>query len=172
MPQGVPRAPRPRRRADSREVDRRDFFLYIDEFQNFATESFATILSEARKYRLALTVANQYLDQIDEATRSAVFGNIGSMIVFGVGVEDSETLAEQLGGDLTSKDLMSLPRFQAYARLLIDGIPSRPFSLRTLPPSPASVQHEQRAISIRRYCRQRYGRPVERVEQEIAVTMR
>jgi DNA helicase HerA-like ATPase len=121
-------------RADTREQDRPDFHLFIDEFQNFATEAFATILSEARKYRLSLTVANQYLDQIDDATRSAVFGNSGSMIVFAVGVQDTEVLAEQLGGDLTTRDLIQLPRYQAYARLLIDGHPSRPFSLRTLPP--------------------------------------
>ena len=93
-------------RADTREQDRPDFYLFIDEFQNFATEAFATILSEARKYRLNLVVANQYLDQIDEATRSAVFGNIGSMIVFAVGVTDAEVLSEQLGGDLIPRDLM------------------------------------------------------------------
>jgi hypothetical protein len=159
-------------RADSKEADRRDFFLYIDEFQNFATESFATILSEARKYRLALTVANQYLDQIDEATRSAVFGNMGSMIVFGVGVEDSEMLSEQLGGDLLPKDLMTLPRYQAYARLSIEGKPSQPFTLRTLAPPQQTQRQQERSVSIRRYCRQRYGRPVERVEQEIALAMR
>ena len=155
-------------RADSREQDRPDFFLFIDEFQNFATEAFATILSEARKYRLNLIVANQYLDQIDEATRAAVFGNIGSMISFAVGVQDAEVLSEQLGGDLTPKDLMQLPRYQAYARLLINGHPSRPFTLRTLPPLAPSRGNEHRPMSIRRYCRQRYGRPVAQVEQEIA----
>jgi hypothetical protein len=155
-------------RADRREDDRRDFYAYIDEFQNFATDAFATILSEARKYRLNLTVANQYLDQIDPVTRSAVFGNIGSMIVFQVGVQDAELLAEQLGGDLTPRDLLTLPRFQTYTRLLIDGQPSRPFSLRTLPPTGHSERHRLRSLSIRRYCAQRYGRPVERVEREIA----
>ncbi len=159
-------------RADRAEADRRDFHLFIDEFQNFATDAFATILSEARKYRLSLTVANQYLDQIDEATRSAVFGNVGSMISFQVGVDDAEILAEQFGGDLTPKDLLTLPRYQAYAKLLIDGHPSRPFSLRTLAPASRSPKHEQRALSIRRYCRQRYGRSVEAVEREIAAAMR
>src|SRR5436190_8958151 len=91
-------------RADSPEEERADFFAYIDEFQNFATDAFATILSEARKYRLNLTVANQYLDQIDPATRAAVFGNVGSMIVFQLGVQDAEALAEQLNGDLVPKD--------------------------------------------------------------------
>lgn len=155
-------------RADTPEEDRPDFHLFIDEFQNFATDAFGTILSEARKYRLSLTLANQYLDQIDEATRSAVFGNIGSMIVFAVGVQDAEVLAEQFGGDLTPKDLMQLPRFQAYARLLIDGHPSRPFTLRTLPPYQTSRWNEQRPQTIRNYCRQRYGRPLEKVEHEIA----
>ena len=155
-------------RADTREQDRPDFHLFIDEFQNFATEAFATILSEARKYRLSLTVANQYLDQIDDATRSAVFGNIGSMIVFAVGVQDAEVLAEQLGGDLTTRDLIQLPRYQAYARLLIDGHPSRPFSLRTLPPMAPAPGNERRPGIIRRYCRQRYGRAVEMVENEVA----
>jgi hypothetical protein len=155
-------------RADTREQDRPDFFLFIDEFQNFATEAFATILSEARKYRLNLIVANQYLHQIDEATRAAVFGNIGSMISFAVGVQDAEVLSEQLGGDLIPKDLMQLPRFQAYARLLINGHPSRPFTLRTLPPLAPAPGNEHRPTAIRRYCRQRYGRPVASVEREIA----
>jgi hypothetical protein len=147
-------------RADTREQDRPDFYLFIDEFQNFATEAFAAILSEARKYRLNLVVANQYLDQIDDATRSAVFGNVGSMISFAVGVQDAEVLAEQLGGDLIPKDLMQLPRYQAYARLLIDGQPSRPFTLRTLPPVSPARGNEHRPVTIRRYCRQRYGRPI------------
>ena len=86
-------------RADIPEHDRRDFHLYVDEFQNFATESFATIFSEARKYRLSLTLANQYLAQMDEATLAAVFGNVGSLLVFQVGASDAETLAEQLGGE-------------------------------------------------------------------------
>lgn len=134
-------------RADSPEADRRDFYAYIDEFQNFATSAFATILSEARKYRLNLTVANQYLDQVDDVTRAAVFGNVGSMVVFQLGVQDAEVLAEQLGGDLTSRDLLALPRFQAYARLLIDGQPSRPFTLRTLPPASLSPRHEHRSLT-------------------------
>ena len=106
----------------------------MDEFQNFATDSFATILSEARKYRLSLTLANQYLAQMDEATAAAVFGNVGSLLVFQVGATDAEPLAEQLGGDVTPQDLLALPRYTAYARLLIDGMPSRPFSMETLPP--------------------------------------
>src|SRR5439155_15065107 len=118
-------------RSDVPENERRDYFLYIDEFQNFATESFATILSEARKYRLALTLANQYLAQLDEQTAAALFGNVGTLVRFQVGASDAEALATQFGGDLTPQDLLRLPRYQAYVRLLIDGSPSRPFSMRT-----------------------------------------
>src|SRR5207302_8434289 len=115
-------------RADVLDDKRRDFSLYVDEFQNFATDSFATILSEARKYRLSLTLANQYLAQMDEATLAAVFGNVGTLVSFQVGADDAETLALQLGGDLTTQDLLRLPRYQAYIRLAIDGHPSCPFS--------------------------------------------
>ncbi len=143
-------------RADMPEKERRPFFLYVDEFQNFATESFATTLSEARKYGLGLVLANQYLDQMDERTRSAVFGNVGSMLVFQVGATDAELLTQQLGGGITAEDLMFLPRYHAYARLLIDGEPSRPFSMRTLPPGVRRID-PKRAEIIRRYSRQRYS---------------
>ena len=154
-------------RADSARQDRPDFYLFIDEFQNFATEAFATILSEARKYRLNLIVANQYLDQIDDATRAAVFGNIGSMIFFAVGVQDAEVLAEQLGGDLIPKDLMNSPasrRMPASSSTATRVGRSRCEPCRLLP------RRAERAspLTIRRYCRQRYGRPVAVVESEIA----
>jgi hypothetical protein len=151
-------------RADVPEHHRRDFFLYVDEFQNFATESFATILSEARKYRLNLTIANQYLAQMDEATAASVFGNVGSLLVFQVGAQDAEILAEQLGGDAVPRDLMALPRFTAYLRLLIEGMPSRPFSMETMPP-PRVIRG--RADVVRRTSQHRYARPAAAVEQEI-----
>ena len=106
----------------------------MDEFQNYATDSFATILSEARKYRLNLTIANQYLGQLEESTLAAVFGNIGTLITFQVGAQDAEMVVKQLGGSLQFQDLLTLPRYAAYVRLLIDGQPSRPFSMQTLPP--------------------------------------
>ena len=144
-------------RADVSETHRRDFFAYVDEFQNFATESFATILSEARKYRLSLTIANQYLAQMDESTLEAVFGNVGSLLTFQVGARDAETLAEQLGGDATPADLMNLPGYTAYTRLLNDGMPSRPFSMNTLPPT--GPRHDtQNSAVIRRTSQHRYGR--------------
>jgi DNA helicase HerA-like ATPase len=153
-------------RTDIPEKERKDFYLYVDEFQNFATESFATILSEARKYRLSLTIATQYLAQMEEATAAAVFGNVGSLLVFQVGADDAETLAEQLGGDVTPRDLLSLPKFTAYVRLLIDGMPSRPFSLETV--APTSLRRDRRRASIiRRVSRHRYGRAAREVEEDI-----
>jgi len=151
-------------RADTPEGERRDFFMYVDEFQNFATESFATILSEARKYRLSLTIANQYLAQMEDETADAVFGNVGSLLVFQVGARDAETLAEQLGDDARPQELMTLPRFAAYVRLLIDGMPSRPFSMETLPARVGGG----RAETVRRTSRRRYCRPATQVEAEIA----
>lgn len=152
-------------RAEIPENARRDFTLYVDEFQNFATDSFATILSEARKYRLSLVLANQYLAQMEEATADAVFGNVGSLLVFQVGARDAEALTEQLGGDVTPPDLLALPRFRAYARLLVDGMPSRPFSMETLPPR--ASEHAGRSAVIRRTSRHRYNRPAALVEEEI-----
>jgi len=156
-------------RADVPEDHRPDFFLYVDEFQNFATESFATILSEARKYRLNLTLANQYLAQMDEQTLEAVFGNVGSLLCFQVGARDAEGLAEQLGGDLTPQDLMALPKYTAYIRLLIDGMPSRPFSMQTLPPRVR--RNPARSEIIRRTSRHRYTRPINQVERQIEQTI-
>lgn len=132
----------------------------------YATESFATILSEARKYRLGLTLANQYLEQLDETTLAAIFGNVGTLVCFQIGVSDAETLAQQLGGDLTPQDLLQLPRYTAYVRLLIDGQPSRPFSMQTLPPTRKTCDPRRPDI-IRKTSRQRYCRPVEAVAREI-----
>ena len=140
-------------RADVPEKDRRDFALYVDEFQNFATDSFATILSEARKYRLSLMLANQYLAQMEEATADAVFGNVGSLLVFQVGARDAEPLAEQLGGDVTPQDLMALPSTGPTLRLLIDGMPSRPFSIEKPSRHPGTMANRMRSTIIRRTSR-------------------
>ena len=157
-------------RADVPEEKRRDFYLYVDEFQNFATESFATILSEARKYRLALVLAHQYLGQVDEETLSAVFGNVGTYVAFQVGAEDAEVVAQQLSNlDVTVEptDVMALPRYTAYVRLLTDGMPSRPFSMQTRKPWPLRSQ-SRRLQTVRRFSRHRYAQPVEQVEREVA----
>ena len=156
-------------RADVLEEERRDFYLYIDEFQNFTTGSFATILSEARKYRLNLTIAHQYVRQLDDETADAVFGNVGSMIVFQMGMEDAELLAPQLSkfpGQLRPQDLTNLPKYTAYARLLIGGLPSAPFSMQTIPPT-GELPDGDRSAVVREASRRRHATPVERVYAEI-----
>jgi len=145
-------------RADTLEADRRDFFLYVDEFQNFTTNSFASVLSEARKYRLSLIVAHQYLDQLDEDTRSAVFGNVGSIVAFQVGSDDAAVLSRQLSkfeGQVRPEQLAGLPKYTAYARILLDGLPSQSFSLQTLTPSESF--DDVRANIIRDIARRRFG---------------
>lgn len=135
-------------RANLPESDRRDVLISIDEFQHFATQSFASLLSESRKYRVSLTLANQYLDQIDPVTLAAVFGNVGSLLSFQVGPTDAETLATQFGGRVTPDTLLNLPRYHACTRLLIDGHPARPFLLTTLPPPPASAGLRDRIVRV------------------------
>lgn len=153
------------------EEERIDFFLYVDEFQNFATESFANILSEARKYRLDLTLAHQYVGQLvtenSTKVRDAVFGNVGTMIVFRVGAADAEFLENEFDPEFTPQDLVGLPNANIYLKLMVNGVTSRPFSAATLPPfqvatSEAIVQHVIEAT------RKRYARPRTAVEQEIS----
>ena len=158
-------------RADIPEEERKDFYLYVDEFQNFATESFATILSEARKYRLNLTMANQYVAQLligDNSTklRDAVFGNVGTMISFQVGSDDAEVLSLQFEETVTPKDILSLPKYHAYARLMVNGMTNLPFSVSTLPP-PEFEQDAGRVDLIRKLSRERYAEKREVVEDKI-----
>ena len=112
-------------RATIPEHQRRPFYLYVDEFQNVATSSFSSFLSEARKYKLGLCLATQFLDQVEQQTLQAVFGNVGSLLVFAVGPNDATLLAEQLTGHVTTTDLIALPKYRACIRLMIDGM-SRP----------------------------------------------
>ncbi len=156
-------------RADIPEAERRDFYLYVDEFQNFATDSFATILSEARKYRLSLTVANQYLSQMQEEVCDAIFGNVGTMITFQVGFEDAKMFSDQFGGEekIMPADIAALPKYQAYIRLMIDGLVSPVFSAATLPP-PAYEVDEERVKVIRNVSRERYGKARSVVEAKIS----
>ena len=158
-------------RADIPEKDRKDFYLYVDEFQNFATESFATILSEARKYRLALTMANQYVAQLliddkNTSLRDAVFGNVGSIVSFQVGSDDAEEISLQFEEAVSVKDILSLPKYHAYVRLMIDGVNSKPFSVSTLPP-PTWQQDEGRTDKIRSLSRERYTNDRKVVEDNI-----
>ncbi|MBU6370907.1 MAG: type IV secretion system DNA-binding domain-containing protein [Patescibacteria group bacterium] len=116
-----------------------NFYLYVDEFQSFANESFADILSEARKYKLNLTIAHQYIEQMSEEVRAAVFGNVGTMIAFRVGAYDAEVLEKEFAPQFTAEDLVNLGIYQMYLKLMIDGVSSFPFSATGLPPFPEPV---------------------------------
>ena len=161
-------------RIDIPEEERRDFFLYVDEFQNFATGAFATILSEARKYRLALTLANQYIAQLEEVTASgksskvkdAVFGNVGTIITFRIGAEDAEYLEKEFIPELTANDLVNLGKYNIYLKLMVDGVAGRPFSAETLPPFVnLAKSNKEKIISL---SRERYGTSRETVEEKIS----
>jgi type IV secretory pathway TraG/TraD family ATPase VirD4 len=141
-------------RADITEEARQDFYLYVDEFQNFTTDTFATILAEARKYRLNLNITNQYFAQLTQPIRDAVIGNIGTLIAYRVGAEDAEYLAKELPG-LSVEDLTNLDRFQAYVKLLIDLAPTKPFSLTGLK-SP-NVGSDEMANWLKQASRQRFS---------------
>lgn len=153
-------------RANIPEKDRVDFYLYVDEFQNFATDSFATILSEARKYKLNLTMANQYIAQMPDEVRDAVFGNVGSILSFQVGFDDAEYLSQQYSEEATPNDLVSLNKYTSYMRLLVDGMPTRTFSLDTLPPPDFMADPEQ-VQKVIRVSRERYAKKREQVEDKI-----
>lgn len=153
-------------RVDIPEKERRDFYLYIDEFQNFSTDSFANILSEARKYRLDLILAHQYIEQLTEKVKPAVFGNVGTMISFRVGAADAEELAKEFLPTFSEEDLVNLPKYEMYLKLMIDGITSAPFSARGLPPLTEDEKTNQEEKAIR-YSREKYATPRSIVEEKI-----
>ncbi len=157
-------------RADIPERERRDFYLYIDEFQNFVTDSLATILSEARKYRLSLIMAHQYISQLvhenNTKIRDAVFGNAGTMVCFRIGVEDAEIMAKEFAPVFNEFDVINIDRFNAYIKLMINGTGSRPFNMETLPPSPLGGGAEV-AKALKRLAKLKYGRARAEVEAEI-----
>lgn len=135
-----------------------NFNLYVDEFQSFANESFANILSEARKYRLSLTIAHQYIEQMSEEVRAAVFGNVGTMVVFRVGAYDAEILEKEYAPRFTAEDIVNLGFAQIYLKLMIDGVTSPPFSATTLPPlekAPVSFRDDVIEWTRRTYARNR-----------------
>ncbi len=142
-----------------------NFFLYVDEFQNFANESFADILSEARKYKLNLTVAHQYIEQMTEEVRAAIFGNVGTMAVFRVGAYDAEVLEKEFSPQFVMDDLVSLGFAQVYLKLMIDGVTSKPFSATTLPPVPRPAKTFRKEIIA--LSRKAYARPRVEVEEDI-----
>ncbi len=151
-------------RVDMPEKDRKDFFLYVDEFQNFATESFANVLSEARKYRLALILGHQYIAQMDEIVRDAVFGNVGTLISFRVGAEDAEFLEKEFLPDFNAFDFVNLTKYNIYLKLMIDGVAGRPFSAVTLVPVSAPQKNVEKIISV---SREQYAVPRKVIEEKI-----
>jgi CxxC-x17-CxxC domain-containing protein len=162
-------------RVDIPESERKDFYFYVDEFQNFATEGFANILSEARKYRLSLILAHQYIDQLrfktssggqDDRLRSAVLGNVGTLISFRIGAEDAECLEEEFKPEVSAGDLINLSKYHIYLKLTIDGVTSDAFSAVTLPPCKApEVSYKDKVIEL---SRERNATLKEVIEEKIA----
>jgi hypothetical protein len=154
-------------RADiQNENDRVDFCLYVDEFQNFATDSFESILSEARKYRLNLIVANQYMSQLSDKIREAILGNIGTIICGRIGVTDAELVIKKMGSVFDLTDLQYLPNLKAAVTMLIEGVPSAPFSMSILPRM--GKANEQVREYLKQKSSMKYGRPRAEIEGEIA----
>lgn len=161
-------------RVDTPEEKRRDFYLYVDEFQNFATEAFCNILSEARKYRLSLILGNQYLAQLDEMTaggrstmvRDAVFGNVGTIVSFRIGAEDAEYMEKEFVPEFLASDFVNLRKYNIYLKLMIDGLAGRPFSAETLSPAPKPA--ESYGEKIIKVSRERYSTSRDIIEEKIA----
>jgi len=151
-------------RVDIPETERSDFFLYVDEFQNFATESFANILSEARKYRLALIMAHQYMEQLDEKVLAAIIGNVGTTISYRVGSTDAEILAKEFAPIFIENDLVNLPKYQVFLKLMIDGISSQPFSAMSMPPIGSPTGSAEKVIRV---SRERYATSRDKIEEKI-----
>ncbi len=147
------------------EEERNDFFLYIDEFQNFATRSFVTVLSEARKYRLSLILGHQYIMQMEEEVADAVFGNVGTVVSFRVGAEDAEQLEKEFSPNIMADDIINLPKYNTYVKLMINGVSGRPFSAVTIPPLEGA--DPEIGKKIERASGERYGSDRKEVEEKI-----
>jgi hypothetical protein len=164
-----------RQRQDAKE--RKDFFLYIDEFQNFVTPSIESILSEARKYRLGLVLAHQYIDQLEKESKlsgavslkGAIFGNVGSMMMYKIGPQDAEVCAKEMAPSFSEQDLVNMDAFKGSMKLCIEGQPSRPFSIDVPRPwlDNTFAKDTQAAEAFKQLSRLKYGRPKEFVNKEI-----
>ncbi len=152
-------------RANIPENERVDFSLYVDEFQNFSTDSFASILSEARKYRLNVIVANQFTTQLTDEIKDAVFGNIGTIVSFRVGTNDAEFLSKYFSPIFDIHDLQRVPNYHSITRMLIGGVPTQPFSMATLPP--LGKPNMQLATALKQLSAAKFGQPRAKVEAEI-----
>lgn len=151
-------------RVDMPEADRKDFFLYVDEFQNFAGPNFAGILSEARKYRLALILAHQYIEQLDETVRDAVFGNVGTIVTFRVGSPDALYMEKEFSPVFIPEDLASLPKFGIYLKLMVDGVSTDPFSALTLPPIAQRTGSTEKVVVV---SRERYATTRSDIQEKV-----
>ena len=152
-------------RADIPEDERKDFCLFVDEFQNFATDSFESILSEARKYRLNLILANQFTTQLKDSIKDAIFGNVPNKIVGRVGIDDAEVLQKAFTPTFTAEDLTKTPNYNSITTVLVNGFPSAPFTMKLLPPIGRS--NSEIREGLRKYSASKYGRPRAIVEDEI-----
>jgi len=155
-------------RQDTPEALRKDFYLYVDEFQNFATQDFAVILSEARKYHLNLTVANQFISQMDDEVKNAVFGNVGTISSFRLGISDAGFLAKQFSPTFSEHDLLNLGTGEIYMKTMINGVPKDPFSIKVAAVEKKKPGNPKMAEMIKRLSSLKYGRPRAIVEAEIA----
>jgi hypothetical protein len=151
-------------RADIPEEERKDFYLYVDEFQNFATDSFAKILSEARKYRLSLIVANQYIAQMEDTVKDAVFGNVGTLMTYRVGAKDSTMLESEFSKYFKATDFISLDNQHVYIKMLINGVTRQPFSAKILNLPPPKADYSSDIIA---FVREKYSKPKAEVEELI-----
>lgn len=152
-------------RANMAEEDRKDFTMYVDEFQNFATDSFETILSEARKYRLSLVLGNQFMTQLKEELREAIIGNVGTTITGRIGITDAEIMVKRYTPVFDAEDLTKLPNYESVVVAQIEGVPSAPFSMSWIPPM--GQPNQQLSDALKRLSAAKYGRPRGQVEQEI-----
>jgi hypothetical protein len=146
------------------ESERRDFYLFIDEFQNFSTDAFASILAEARKYRLCLTLSHQYIDQLPETIRKAVFGNVGTLVAFRMGYTDAEAMAKEFGNAIPPTSLADLERYEAVVKLLVEGANQEPFRASMLPPVENRIGRTNKLI---RLSRQRFAMPRWKIEAKL-----
>jgi hypothetical protein len=156
-------------RANIPESERQDFCLYVDEFQNFSTDSFATIMSEARKYHLNLIVANQFTTQLTEEIRDAVFGNMGTIVSFRIGQNDVESLSRYFQPTFDGDDLLRIPSYNAIVRTLVGGVPTNPFSMSTL--APLGSPNPKLADALKQLSAAKYGHPKAEVEKDIFARM-
>ena len=151
------------------ESERRDFYLFIDEFQNFSTDAFASILAESRKYRLCLTLSHQYIDQLPDAIRQAVFGNVGTLVAFRMGYTDAEAMAKEFGNTIPATSLADLERYEAVVKLLVEGANQEPFRAKMLPPLENRIGRRDKLI---RLSRERFAMPRSKIEGKLRRWMR